>query len=635
MKKRLLTFEIVCMFLIATITTFLVIDVQAAGGNTVYVDDDAAPSWYDATHVKTIQEGINNASIGDTVYVYNGTYYENVVINKQIDLIGEDINETIIDGGENDDVVYITADEVNITGFTITNSSNSGEAGICLDDACNNRIFNNIINDNSYGVSLKDVSKNNTISQNYIGLNDAPGIYLSTESINTTIFNNFVSENGNGIAVDSSYNIIYNNTIESSNARGLSLYGSYTTIKNNSFVDDGLWVFDSFNNIVENNSVNGKALVYLEKETNKVIDGDVGQVILVSCEYIMVRNLHIDNIGSISPGIELYDTHNSSMVNITVSGCAQGIVLLFSDNNTICDSHLSSTGKSTNEPGIYLLVSNYSMVLDNVIVDYYVGIYDEGSCRNQIEDNTVSNCEVGLGIAAFNNTIDGNLVKQSSLYGVAIIGFSNIIIENTIRNNCGTGLWLHGTSMNNTIYHNNFIENTVHAYDESNEVNNNSWESIFDEGNYWDNYTGIDADKDGIGDTPYNISGGDNKDYYPLMQPFGSVELSINIAPFDLGKISAFIRNIGDFVVSNVEWSISVKGGIFKLINISANGTIDTIDSDMSEKVTTGFNSIARRLGTVTIDVELKAGPYSFNEKFYGFVIGRLFVDRTYQKLNS
>jgi hypothetical protein len=53
----------------------------------VYVDDDADPGWYDATHVRTIQEGIDNATAGDTVFVYNGTYYENVVVDKTLDLI--------------------------------------------------------------------------------------------------------------------------------------------------------------------------------------------------------------------------------------------------------------------------------------------------------------------------------------------------------------------------------------------------------------------------------------------------------------------------------------------------------------------------------------------------------------------
>jgi pectin methylesterase-like acyl-CoA thioesterase len=80
---------------------FVIIDVSVnlidnASGDTFYVNTTG-----DGGAFTSIQDAINASSDGDTVFVYNGTFYENVVVNRTISLVGEGKNHTIIDGGGN------------------------------------------------------------------------------------------------------------------------------------------------------------------------------------------------------------------------------------------------------------------------------------------------------------------------------------------------------------------------------------------------------------------------------------------------------------------------------------------------------------------------------------------------------
>ena len=69
-------------------------------------------------------------------------------------------------------------------------------------------------------------------------------------------------------------------------------------------------------------------------------------------------------------------------------------------------------------------------------------------------------------------------------------------------------------NQNNVIYQNNFINNQIHVIDHSNQT---SW-SLDSIGNYWDDYTGIDADNNNIGDSAYFISA-NVSDPFPVMTP--------------------------------------------------------------------------------------------------------------------
>ena len=211
MKKIIGIF--ICMLLLFTAFSMTVTS-ETSVGNTIYVDDDASEDWYDETHVRTIQEGVDIALDGDTVFVYSGIYYENVEIDMSIVLQGEDRESTIIDAGGVGDVVFVSADNVEITGFSIINSGPSWmESGIeligvgqCIvtDNIVNNcfiginafitsevTISMNSVSDNEFGIRLQD-SKRDIVTRNNIQDNYR-GMYLNGANFNEITENNFIN----------------------------------------------------------------------------------------------------------------------------------------------------------------------------------------------------------------------------------------------------------------------------------------------------------------------------------------------------------------------------------------------------------------------------------------------------------
>ena len=152
-----------------------------------------------------IQDAIDNASSNDTIFVYSGTYLENIFINNTLNLIGEDKNRTIIDGNAKHDVIYIgfPANNVKITGFTIRNSGNFSSGGGYADVGIEihsdyNMIQNNIISNHPlYGIWLW-ASRGNNISYNSITACDISGIDFFAGPCNI-ISHNLIYKNYVGI----------------------------------------------------------------------------------------------------------------------------------------------------------------------------------------------------------------------------------------------------------------------------------------------------------------------------------------------------------------------------------------------------------------------------------------------------
>lgn len=86
---------------------------------------------------------------------------------------------------------------------------------------------------------------------------------------------------------------------------------------------------------------------------------------------------------------------------------------------------------------------------------------------------------------------------------------------NMIHNNTDMGIYVGINSEYNLFYENSFISNSINAMDNG---SNNNWDNSII-GNYWDDYSGVDADDDGIGDIPYNITGTANsQDNFPIWE---------------------------------------------------------------------------------------------------------------------
>ena len=163
-------------------------------GNTIYVDDDADPSWYNGTQVKTIQEGINNATAGGTVYVYNGTYYEHVTVNKQLSLVGESREGVIVNGNGTGNILYVLpfASNTNIDTFTITN----GAYGIYLMCPSGTDITNcDVYNNTGTGIGILLMAAPNTqITSCNVYNNTGSGIFIQS-STNIKLRDNAIYDN--------------------------------------------------------------------------------------------------------------------------------------------------------------------------------------------------------------------------------------------------------------------------------------------------------------------------------------------------------------------------------------------------------------------------------------------------------
>jgi len=304
-----------------------------------------------------IQDAVNNATGGDTICVKDGTYHENIDVNiANLTIQSENgaANCVVNATDSSDHVFYVTADWVNITGFTVENATGGSRAGIYLGSGtahCN--ISSNKATNNYYGVSLY-YSSNNMLTNNTANSNNFYSIYLCYSN-NNTLINNTASHNTGtyGIYLASSNNNTLQNNDGEDNDIGIRLSdSSNNTLENNTANsnDYGIWLCtSSSNNTLDNNTANSN---------------DYGIWLCTSSSNnTLTNNTAYNNTGAGNgSGIFLSDSSNNTLENNTANSNHYGIYLgSSSSNNTL----ISNTVNSNDWNGIRLVSSSSNNTIYN------------------------------------------------------------------------------------------------------------------------------------------------------------------------------------------------------------------------------------------------------------------------------
>jgi len=223
----------ICCIVIFLFSTGCITDDNSAGNGALnnydfYVNGqyNAQTNGWNIDHFKNISDAIGHSKDNTSIFVYNGTYHENLEINKKnLHLSGENANTTIIYGMGEEDVISILKDGQKISGFTITNSSlnynSDTHAGVDI-RSDNNIITHNIFKNNSCGIYIRYGDENN-IFNNIFKENIACGTYIESKADENKIYNNIYINNSYSLRIRGSDFCTISNNAFISNEYGLYL----------------------------------------------------------------------------------------------------------------------------------------------------------------------------------------------------------------------------------------------------------------------------------------------------------------------------------------------------------------------------------------------------------------------------